>query len=83
MDCNAVKPHLRIRTVKLGDTKGMFIKPRHLDCRREGVIGTVLSYVPGHGGDVWFVQHDGSDEIGAYVFDEMELAPVGSIPQTP
>ena len=69
-----VKPDLRVKTTKLGDTKGMTISPKHLNVRREGVVGTVKSYVPGHGGDVWFVQHDSGDEVGAYVFNEMEPA---------
>ncbi len=72
MDCNAVKPGIRVKTTKLGDTMGMTIALKHLSVRAEGVTGTVKSYVPGHGGDVWFVQHDGSNDVGAYVFDEME-----------
>lgn len=74
MNCNDVKPGLRIRTTKLGDTKGMLIAHRHLDVRKEGVIGYARSYVPGHGGDVWFVEHEDSGAIGAYVFNEMEPA---------
>lgn len=73
MDCNNVKPGIRVRVTKLGETKGMLIKPKHLDCRREGVTGVVDGYVPGHGGDVWWVKHDDSTDIGAYVFDELEL----------
>lgn len=69
-----VKPGIRVKTTQLGDTIGMTIVPKHLDVRREGVTGTVQDYVPGHGGDVWFVRHDGSDEVGAYVFYEMEPA---------
>ncbi len=72
MDLNQIKTNLRIRTTKLGDTKGMTIAPAHLICRREGVTGTVLGHVPGHGGDVWWVKHDDSIDTGAYVFDEFE-----------
>lgn len=74
MDCNAVKPSLRVRTTKLGKTTGMLIKEKHLEVRKAGVTGTVLSYVPGHGGDVWFVKHDGCEDVGAYCFDELEPA---------
>ena len=69
-----VKPGLRVKTIKLGNITGMFIVPKHLDVRREGVVGTIKDYVPGHGGDVWFVQHEGTDEVGAYIFTEMETA---------
>ncbi len=72
MNCNAVKPNLNVRTIKLGETTGMTIAEKHLVVRKTGVTGTVLNYVPGHGGDVWFVKHDGCEEIGAYCFDELE-----------
>ena len=61
----------RILVVHLGSTVGMTIVQRHLDVRRIGASGTVLDYVPGHGGDVWWVVHDESEEIGAYCVDEM------------
>lgn len=71
MDCNDVKTGLRIRITNLGDTKGMLINSRHLDCRQKGITGTVDGYVPGHGGDVWFVKHD-DGQVGAYSYTEME-----------
>lgn len=74
MDCNAVKVGLKVKTTKLGETTGMMIASKHLDCRAEGRVGEVKGYVPGHGGDVWFVAHDNSNEVGAYVFTEMEPA---------
>jgi hypothetical protein len=30
------------------------------------------SHVPGHGGDVWWVRHEDSGNVGAYGCDEME-----------
>jgi hypothetical protein len=72
MDCNAVKAGLRVKTIRLEGIEGMLINPRHLTVRREGVTGTVKEWAPGHGGDVWFVQHDNSEEIGAYCFTELE-----------
>ena len=63
----------QVKVGKLGDTEGMLIKERHLACRREGATGRVAGWVPGHGGDVWWVKHDGSDEIGAYCWSELEL----------
>lgn len=72
MDCNSIKQGIRVRTTALEDTKGMMIAPRHLECRAAGIVGTVRADVPGHGGDVWFVAHDGGDEVGAYCFTELE-----------
>lgn len=74
MDCNDVKEGLKVRISKLQPTDGMIIAHRHLRCRSKGITGTVKHYVPGHGGDVWFVGHDGSDDIGAYCFTELEIA---------
>ena len=73
MECSQVKPGLRVRTVELGSTKSMIIPQEYLDIRREGITGSVLGHVPGHGGEVWFVQHDGSSkDTGAYHFKEVE-----------
>ena len=49
----------------------MLIKKEHLDVRTVGVKGTVIGYVPGHGGDIWWIKHD-DGLIGAYIFDEFE-----------
>lgn len=73
MNCNDVKTGIRVRITKLDSVDGMFIHAKHLTCRRVGVTGTVGNYVGGHGGEVWFIDHDGSDECGAYVYDEFEL----------
>jgi len=72
MNCNDIKPELRVKTTKLESTNGMCIAQKHLNVRQEGVTGTVKSYVPGHGGDVWFVQHDNPTEVGAYCYTELE-----------
>jgi hypothetical protein len=74
MNDSEVKIGMLVKIGKLGETTGMFVKPRHLECRTEGVIGTVKEMVPGHGGDVWWVAHDDSDDVGAYVYTEMEPA---------
>lgn len=72
-----VKVGLRVRIAMLDTAlvKGLLVKPRHLEVRALGKTGIVKGYVPGHGGDVWWVQHDGSDEVGAYCFTEMEQLP--------
>jgi len=71
MNVNAVRTGLRIRVTSLGPTTGMLITAKYLEARQEGVTGIVGTYVAGHGGDVWWVQHDGG-VIGAYSFSEME-----------
>lgn len=74
MNLNNVKVGIRVKVVKLGDTKGMFIKFKYLDVREVGITGIILGYVPGHGGDVWWIQHDGNEDVGAYAFNEFEEA---------
>lgn len=72
MNLDDIKPGITVITGKLGNTTGMMIADKHLLVRQEGVLGTVLDYVPGHGGDVWFVRHGDTPAIGAYVFNEFE-----------
>lgn len=74
MDCDDVKQDMKVKTVKLRKTTGMIINEKHLTVRKRGITGTVLGRVPGHGGEVWFVKHDGSEDIGAYCFNELEAA---------
>lgn len=59
-------------------TKGMLIVQRHLDNRRVSQRGQVSGIVAGHGGDVYWVRHEGdSDKDGAaYGFWEFELEPI-------
>ena len=71
MELDEIRVGLIVEVKKLGDTKGMFISKKHLDVRAIGVKGTVVGYVPGHGGDIWWVKHD-DGTVGAYVFDEFE-----------
>lgn len=66
------KVDMRVVVEKLGSTVGTMISQRHLDARKVGVHGTVLNYVGGHGGDLWCVRHDGSEEVGVYSVDEMK-----------
>ena len=71
MECNDIHPGLRVRTTRLEGTEGISVHSRHIDCREENITGVIRDYVPGQGGDLWFVlQDDGL--IGAYCFDEME-----------
>ena len=62
----------RVRVERLENTLGMLVPPKYLDNRRLGSEGVVHSWVPGHGGDVWFVdQDDGS--VAVYSTDELQL----------
>lgn len=71
MELDEIKIGLRVKVTELGDTMGMSIKRGYLDVRAVGVKGTVVGYVPGHGGDVWWIKHD-DGIVGAYAFDEFE-----------
>lgn len=58
---------------ELEDTKGFLIVPKNIAARKANVKGVIAYPVPGHGGDVYFVDHaDGS--CGAYCWSEFELA---------
>ncbi len=70
MELEKMQVGLRVKTNgRLGETTGMFVVQKHLDARQPNKEGEIGGYVPGHGGDVWWVRHaDGT--IGAYMFDE-------------
>jgi len=52
-----------IRTDKnLHSTAGMFVTQDVLDRRKADTEGILWSYVPGHGGDVWWVVHQFDDQ---------------------
>lgn len=65
-------------TLNMGDndpdpTRGMLIRQEYLDARRPSMGGTIRGWVPGHGGDVYWVQNDDGGKA-AYGFWEFELA---------
>ncbi len=67
---------------ELGETTGMLIHERHLKARKPSALGMIGSYVPGHGGDVYFVRHGEGDArsdpcpVAAYCYTEFELVEV-------
>lgn len=74
MDAEKISLQMRVRTnPKLFSTAGFIVAQRCLDARRANAEGTIGGYVPGHGGDVWFVAHD-DGSVGAYSTDEFEPA---------
>jgi len=42
----------------LGSIAGMLVKPQHLENRRFNTPGVIGGWVPGHGGDVYWVSHE-------------------------
>lgn len=72
---SGLKPGTRVITNKEldPDLRGIMVHPKHLRVRKTNQPGMIEHYAPGHGGDVWYVKHDDSDEIGAYIYTEFEL----------
>jgi hypothetical protein len=69
-DCNDVKQGMQVVTAhELGDTRSMLIAERYLKARRPDANGMIQGFVPGHGGDVWWVRHD-DGEVAAYSYTE-------------
>ena len=65
-----IKANIRVKVFELNTTMGMLISQELLDNRRLGK-GTVITWVPGHGGDVWLVVHlDGVQSV--YSTEEMK-----------
>jgi hypothetical protein len=75
MNLSDMKPGLIVRVARLEDTTGMFVAERHMTVRQVGAVGIVTGYVPGHGGDVFWVHHHDTDQVGAYIFTELEPQP--------
>lgn len=61
-----------VKVVKDDGTKGMLIAPKHLAIRTIGQTGTIYGIVPGHGGNIWWVEQ--RNGIAAYCFTELEPA---------
>jgi hypothetical protein len=69
------KPQERLRVAsKLEPTTGMIVPQTRLQKRRPDAVGTEHGYVGGHGGDVWWLRHDGDDpdDIAPYSLTELE-----------
>lgn len=49
---------------------GFFVKPKHIECRKPSVNGIYSGWVPGAGGDVWWIEHE-DGTVGAYLYDEV------------
>lgn len=63
---------VKTKDVLSRDMSGVFVHEKHLLCRESNITGKVISHVPGYGGDVWYVLHDHTNDIGVYFIDEWE-----------
>lgn len=52
------------------ECKGFLVYDRHIKNRRPNEEGIYKNYVPGAGGDLWWVEHT-DKTIGAYMFTEL------------
>jgi hypothetical protein len=62
-----------ITHAELEPTFGMSVPQLNLDSRRPSIAGKIHGYVPGHGGDVYWVRHEGIEAVAPYCFTEFEL----------
>lgn len=58
---------------KLGSEVGLMVHSRHIANRMRSSECTYIGYVPGHGGDVWWCEHE-AGKVAAYSFAEVEFA---------
>ena len=64
----------KIRTHEaLQPTTGMIIKQEYLDRRRPDAAGVLGGFVPGHGGDIYWVRHEDDKTVAVYGWMEFEL----------
>jgi hypothetical protein len=57
---------------KLESENGLMVHPRHLANRKTSTECVYLGHVPGHGGDVWWCEHE-AGKVAAYSFTEVEF----------
>jgi hypothetical protein len=63
----------KIRThATLEPTTGMMIGPGNLSMRKPSADGVIRGVVGGHGGDVYWVHHEGSVLLAPYCYTEFE-----------
>jgi len=53
---------------------GVLVKDKYIQTRKPGAPGTILGCVPGHGGDIYWVEHE-EGNIAVYGWPEFELEP--------
>lgn len=75
-----IKPGLKVVTAPgLNSTKGMIVPEQYLKQRKPNQVAAVYGHVPGHGGDVWWLVHEGAStyktEQGVEMLDKSFIAP--------
>jgi hypothetical protein len=58
---------------KLDPITGFSISSKHIDLRKPETSGEIYGVVAGHGGDVYWVRHEGDVYPAAYCYSEFEL----------
>ena len=74
MERKDAKSGVHVRVVLIEETMGMHIDRKFLAPKQVGLTGTLVTPVPESCDEIWFVQHDGCKDVGAYTLDEIELA---------
>jgi len=75
-----IKPALKVVTAPgLNSVKGMLVPESYLKQRKTNQVARVYGPVPGHGGDVWWLVHEGAatykTEQGLEMLDKTFIAP--------
>jgi hypothetical protein len=52
------------------DCEGFFVRNKYITSRKAGVNCTYLDFVPGSGGDIWWMEHE-DGTVGAYMCTEV------------
>lgn len=64
------KVKIKKRIMSNDQCGGFLVKPEYIDSRRPNENGEYLGYVPGAGGDVWWIKHE-DGTVGAYTYEEL------------
>jgi hypothetical protein len=80
MNPNQIQPKMKVRTSPgLNSPKGMIVDQKFLDQRKANQIAYVYGVIPGHGGDVWWLLHEGcpliEGENKTPAYDKKFIAP--------
>lgn len=72
VDGKEIRVGNKVRVTTLVSTAGFIVDPKAIQARRVGAKGKILGYVPGHGGEVWWVKHS-DGEVAVYFHKEFEI----------
>jgi len=66
----------KVRTHKvLNSVNGIIVSMHHIEARKADRVGTIKGVVSGHGGDIYWVHHEGDPMLdpAVYCWTEFEL----------